>query len=89
MDNCNLYNCFGRVAIGALMAESRSAFEIFLTAFNAENKWYYPTLKDMMERPGGGFDWSYTHNSPLSVIKNHANEFSKDLQGPHPRGAIP
>ena len=22
-------------------------------------------LKDMMERPGGGFQWSYTHNSPF------------------------
>ena len=22
-------------------------------------------LKDMMECPGGGFDWSYTHNSPF------------------------
>ena len=25
----------------------------------------HATLKDMMERPGGGFEWSYTHNSPL------------------------
>ena len=41
MDKCNLYHCFCRVAIGALMAESRSAFEIFLAAFNAENQWYY------------------------------------------------
>ena len=24
-------------------------------------------LKDMMERPGGGFEWSYTHNSPFEL----------------------
>ena len=26
-------------------------------------------LKDMMERPGGGFDWSTTHNSPFEMSK--------------------
>ena len=26
-------------------------------------------LKDMMERPGGGFDWSYMHNSPFELSK--------------------
>ena len=26
-------------------------------------------LKDMMERPGGGFEWSYTHNSPFEISK--------------------
>ena len=26
-------------------------------------------LKDMMERPGGGFEWSYTHNSPFELSK--------------------
>ena len=51
MDNCNLYNCFCRVAIGALMAESRSAFEIFLTAFNVENEWYYHYVLRCSEHP--------------------------------------
>jgi hypothetical protein len=26
-------------------------------------------LKDMMERPGGGFEWSRTHNSPFEISK--------------------
>ena len=26
-------------------------------------------LKDMMERLGGGFEWSYTHNSPFEIFK--------------------
>jgi Reverse transcriptase (RNA-dependent DNA polymerase) len=26
-------------------------------------------LKDMMERPGGGFEWSRTHNSPFKISK--------------------
>jgi hypothetical protein len=26
-------------------------------------------LKDMMERPGGGFEWSCTHNSPFEISK--------------------
>jgi hypothetical protein len=26
-------------------------------------------LKDMMERPGGGFKWSRTHNSPFEISK--------------------
>jgi hypothetical protein len=26
-------------------------------------------LKDMMERPGGGFEWSHTHNSPFEISK--------------------
>ena len=29
----------------------------------------YAKLKDMMERPGGGFDWSNTHNSPYKLSK--------------------
>ena len=51
MDNCNLYNCFCRVAIGGLMAESGSAFEIFLTACNAENEWYYYYVLRCSEHP--------------------------------------
>jgi len=26
-------------------------------------------LKDMMERPEGGFKWSHTHNSPCKISK--------------------
>ncbi|KIM83299.1 hypothetical protein PILCRDRAFT_7244 [Piloderma croceum F 1598] len=26
-------------------------------------------LRDMMERPNGGFDWSLTHNSPFELSK--------------------
>jgi len=26
-------------------------------------------LKDMMESPGGGFEWSHTHNSPFEISK--------------------
>lgn len=28
-------------------------------------------LKDMMERPGRGFEWSRTHNSPSRSLKSH------------------
>jgi hypothetical protein len=35
-------------------------------------------LKDMMERPGGGFEWSLTHNSPFELSKT-ALIISRDL----------
>ena len=35
-------------------------------------------LKDMMERPGGGFKWSYTHNT-LQTFQNSADKFSEIL----------
>ena len=34
-------------------------------------------LKDMMERPGGGFDWSYTHNSPFELSKTALMNFPR------------
>ena len=34
------------------------------------------TLKDMMERPGGAFDWSRSHNSPFELNKLALMNFS-------------
>ena len=36
-------------------------------------------LKDMMERPGGGFKWSYTHNSPFKLSKTVLINFRDPL----------
>lgn len=33
-------------------------------------------LKDMMEHPDGGFDWSMTHNSPFELDKVTNVDFS-------------
>ena len=34
-------------------------------------------LKDMMERPGGCFEWSYTHNSPFKLTKTALMNFPR------------
>src|ERR1700683_3735695 len=34
-------------------------------------------LKDMMERPNGGFDWSTTHNSPFELTKTALMNFPR------------
>ena len=34
-------------------------------------------LKDMMERLGGGFEWSYTHNSPFELSKTVLMNFPR------------
>jgi hypothetical protein len=41
-------------------------------------------LKDMMERSGGGFDWSHTHNSPYELSKVRLMNFPRSF-----RDAIP
>jgi len=41
-------------------------------------------LKDMMERPGGGFEWSLTHNSPFELSKMALMNFPRSY-----RDAIP
>jgi hypothetical protein len=53
-------------------------------------------LKDMMERPGGGFEWSFTHNSPFELSKTALMNFprsyrdtipgSLSLDKPNPNG---
>ena len=43
-------------------------------------------LKDMMERPGGGFDWSYTHNSPFELSKTALMNFPRSYRDPLPDG---
>jgi ribonuclease HI len=37
-------------------------------------------LKDMMERPGGGFEWSLTHNSPFELSKMALMNFPRSYQ---------
>ena len=37
-------------------------------------------LKDMMERPGGGFEWSYTHNSPFELSKTELMNFPRSYR---------
>ena len=43
-------------------------------------------LKDMMERPGGGFKWSFTHNSPFELSKTAFMNFPKSYRDPIPGG---
>ena len=38
------------------------------------------TLKDMMERPKGGFEWSPTHNSPFEISKIGLMNFPRSYQ---------
>ena len=40
-------------------------------------------LKDMMERPGGGFDWSNMHNSPYKLSKIALMNFHMSHRKPH------
>ena len=37
----------------------------------------HSTLKDMMERPGRGLEWSHTHNSPFELIKLAVMDFAR------------
>jgi hypothetical protein len=36
-------------------------------------------LKDMMEREGGGFEWSHTHNSPFELSKTALMDFPRSF----------
>jgi ribonuclease HI len=44
-------------------------------------------LKDMMERAGGGFEWSRTHNSPFELSKTALMNFPRSYRDPIP-GAL-
>lgn len=41
-------------------------------------------LKDMMERPGGGYDWSHLHNSRFETSKFTLMDFSMNRTKPRP-----
>jgi Reverse transcriptase (RNA-dependent DNA polymerase) len=41
-------------------------------------------LKGMMERPGGCFEWSYTHNSPFELTKTVLMNFPRSYRDPIP-----
>ena len=41
-------------------------------------------LKDMMERPGGCFEWSYIHNSPFELTKTALMNFPRSYRDPIP-----
>ena len=41
-------------------------------------------LKDMMERPNGGFSWSLTHNSPFELSKTALMNFPRSYRDPIP-----
>ena len=43
-------------------------------------------LKDMMERTGEGFDWSYTHNSPFKLSKTALMNFPRSHRDHIPGG---
>ena len=43
-------------------------------------------LKDMMERPGGGFEWSYIHNSPFELSKTALMNFPRTYRENHLEG---
>ena len=43
-------------------------------------------LKDMMERPGGAFEWSYTHNSPFELSKTALMNFPRSYRDSIPGG---
>ena len=42
--------------------------------------------KDMMERPGGGFEWSYTHNSQFELSKTVLMNFPRTYRDHIPAG---
>jgi hypothetical protein len=44
-------------------------------------------LKDMMEHPNGGFDWSLSHNSPFELSKTALMNFPRSFRDPIP-GAL-
>ena len=46
----------------------------------------HSTLKDMMERLGGGFDWSYTHNSLFELSKTVLMNFPRTYRDHIPGG---
>ena len=46
----------------------------------------HATLKDMMERPGGGFEWSYMHNSPFELSKTTLMNFPRSFRDHIPGG---
>ena len=41
-------------------------------------------LKDMMERPNGGFSWFHTHNSPFELSKTALMNFPRSYRDPIP-----
>jgi hypothetical protein len=41
-------------------------------------------LKDMMEREGGGFKWSCTHNSPFELSKTALMDFPRSFHDSSP-----
>ena len=43
-------------------------------------------LKDMMERHGGGFEWSYMHNSPFELSKTALINFPRSFRDHIPEG---
>ena len=45
-------------------------------------------LKDMMERPGGGFEWSRTHNSPFEISKIALMNFPRSYRDATPGDLI-
>ena len=46
----------------------------------------YEKLKDMMEWPGGGFNWSLTHNLPFKLSKTGLMNFPRSFRDPIPNG---
>ena len=46
------------------------------------------TIRDMMERPSGAFDWSTSHNSPFElsklVLMNFPRPYTKDPEATRP-----
>ena len=40
----------------------------------------HSTLKDMMERPGRGFEWSFIHNSPFELSKTALMNFPRSYR---------
>jgi hypothetical protein len=45
-------------------------------------------IKDMMERPGGGFEWSTTHNSPFELSKLALMNFPRSISDIAPADLI-
>ena len=46
----------------------------------------HSTLKDIMERPGRGFKWSFTHNSPFELSKTALMNFPRSYRDHIPGG---
>ena len=75
---------FGQLIVCLWCKNSLSQGGVKTRAFT----WCHAKLKDMMERPDGGFDWSQTHNSPLGLSKLGLMNFPRSFRDATPTDLV-